>query len=109
MIKPKDLNRIKGIYNEIPAIKCKGLCVEACGPIGMTKVEWDILVDKTGKRPAVDNHGNCIYLKDGKCSVYENRPLICRLFGTVEDMKCGFDCEVKFLTREKAHELLSKM
>lgn len=36
--------------------------------------------------------GDCIFLKDGKCSVYENRPTACRIFPyTITDDGEGFD------------------
>jgi Fe-S-cluster containining protein len=32
----------------------------------------------------------CVFLKDGKCIVYENRPDICRLYGT-EFVRCRYE------------------
>jgi Fe-S-cluster containining protein len=36
---------------------------------------------------------DCPALVDGRCSVYEDRPLICRLWGAVESMPCVHGCE----------------
>lgn len=29
---------------------------------------------------------------DGKCSIYEHRPAICRIWGVVKDMQCEHGC-----------------
>lgn len=34
---------------------------------------------------------NCVALIDGKCSIYEDRPNICRQYGT-EFVRCRFEC-----------------
>jgi|SaaInlStandDraft_1057018.scaffolds.fasta_scaffold05290_7 uncharacterized protein len=36
--------------------------------------------DRISLRDVEEDNWNCILLKDGKCSVYENRPLQCRTF-----------------------------
>ena len=35
------------------------------------------------------NDENCVFLKNGRCSIYEERPSICRVYGT-ELVKCWF-------------------
>jgi len=35
-----------------------------------------------------DENLDCEYLKDNKCSVYDRRPLLCRLFGIIPGMPC---------------------
>lgn len=35
------------------------------------------------------NEENCVFLKSGRCSIYEERPSICRVYGT-ELVKCWF-------------------
>lgn len=91
--KQKLIRQIEEVYSNIPAsIQCKGLCQGSCGPIAMTEVEWERIVDKTGSEPTVDNFGTCSLLVDGKCSVYEIRPLICRLWGLAKEMECPFGC-----------------
>ena len=36
-------------------------------------------------------NGERSHLKDGKCSVYENRPFVCRIYSASERFKCE-DC-----------------
>lgn len=36
------------------------------------------------------NEENCVFFIDSKCSIYENRPDICRLYGT-KQMRCRWE------------------
>jgi Fe-S-cluster containining protein len=50
---------------------------------------------------------HCPALKDGRCSVYEQRPTICRLWGATESMRCPHGCTpANALTQTQSHELL---
>ena len=44
---------------------------------------------KKGKPIKSLNDENCIFLINGLCSIYEERPAICRIYGT-ETVKCWF-------------------
>ncbi len=79
-------DRLHQIYARVPHIACKGLCAESCGPIQMSKLEHEIL----GEPPAAMT---CTLLVAGRCSRYEDRPLICRLWGVVPEMPCQFGCQ----------------
>lgn len=59
----------------------------------MSTAEFDALAGSTGKPPGVDAGGMCVYLVDGRCSVYQNRPLICRMYGAVESLPCPHGCK----------------
>lgn len=57
---------------------------------------------------------NCPYLtKEKLCGIYENRPLLCRLWGLVDEprMRCPHGCKPspRYLTSEEGHALLAKM
>lgn len=46
----------------------------------------------------------------GRCSVYEHRPMICRLWGLVEDMPCHYGCKPeRYLTRAEGHDFLTRL
>lgn len=64
-------------YRRIPTMTCPPGCFRCCGPIWMSRAERDRLPETP------DDAANymCPFIVDGKCSVYEKRPLICRLFG----------------------------
>lgn len=98
------------LYAELPAIDCKRQCAESCGPIAMERVEWERICKRVGYEP----RGNlatldCPLLRDGLCSVYAIRPMICRLWGIVESMECPWGCKPeRYLTREEGFEFLSR-
>jgi len=82
---------------------CNGKCC-----VGEVEVfKWDAIysdqsltmqVDDNGLRDRVmkvDSDNNCVALIEGKCSIYEKRPTVCRRF-TV-----GSPCCIDFCTGEK--------
>lgn len=110
---------LERIYRAVPTIQCKGLCQQSCGPINMSAEErrridargvhiptMRELNDSIIDRGTVD----CPALRDGKCSVYEDRPLICRLWGAVESMPCPHGCEASpgLLVDEGAQALIGR-
>jgi uncharacterized protein len=107
----KTKQKLDELYKQIPVtIKCQGLCQESCGPIAMTEVEFERISETSGTTPCINESGICSLLKDGKCSVYSIRPVICRLFGLIESMKCPFGCvpTPRYLTKEEGFKILSK-
>ena len=118
------------LLKKIKSLKCKGLCQESCGPIGISKgerqrirdyctrhsipffplhirnamiavVEWKLSNGQV--RPEM-----CPYLQNGKCSVYPVRPMICRCWGTTMEMRCPYGCEPEegWLTNDEAFSLI---
>ncbi len=121
-IKKNPLRRIKldmsqirsldAIYREIPVVECKGLCTDSCGPIQMSKAEFDrlsISIQKVFAYKPTDEL--CPALVNGRCSAYAERPIICRLWGVVDDpnMKCPFDCQpAVYLTNDESRRLIQE-
>ena len=61
----------------------------------MTELEWQRISKRIGFDPYVDKKdGTCCLLnkENGECKVYNIRPMICRLWGLVEMMKCPHGC-----------------
>lgn len=90
---------LERIYRAVPAVNCKGLCTEACGPILMSPTERRRIEDQGVDIPTpatyiANGDTECAALVNGRCIVYGNRPLICRLWGAVESMPCPHGCEV---------------
>ena len=93
---------IEAIWEQVPDPHCKGLCTNACTVIPMTMIEARRLrraghplphhADVLVKMVASGERQDCPALVDGQCTVYEMRPLICRLYGAVEDMQCEHGC-----------------
>lgn len=89
--------RLRRVYAQVPRIACKGLCHDACGPIGMTPIEKYLLDKAAGHE--VHTAGltglTCSALgPDKRCTAYEDRPLICRLWGVTDGMACEHGCEI---------------
>lgn len=96
--------RLKKIYDKIPAIDCKGLCQNSCGPIIIFPAEAENIKAHGYSVPkeTVDHpkYGEmtCAALdSEGLCSIHRVRPAICRLFGVVNDPKmiCPHGCKPK--------------
>lgn len=123
------------LYAEIPEMECKGLCGDVyCGPIGMGKTERLRILDRIGHPPfsrifpAIEQPGElallafhehlsqsggvaclkCPMLVDNKCRVYDIRPMICRLWGAVEDLRCPHGCRPKELMKRADGKRLLK-
>lgn len=91
------LRQLERIYDQIPEVECKGLCTAFCGAIFMTELEHDRIVERTG-RPLgkVDARLTCPLLSiEGRCTVYDIRPFICRLWGAEEKLRCPHGCQPK--------------
>lgn len=111
------IRKLEEIYASVPSVECKGLCgATNCGPVHGSRVENRYVEEETGgklKFPIVIDKlavPNCPHLTSEKrCSIYEARPLICRLFGVVDVqvMRCPHGCSPKkWLTHADANKLM---
>lgn len=100
---------LEAIYARLPEMQCRGLCQESCGPIGMAAVEASAIRSKHGALPVAGSDLTCSALANGRCSIYADRPLICRLWGVVERMACPWGCvpEGGRITDAEAYAALS--
>jgi Putative zinc- or iron-chelating domain len=57
----------------------------------MTVLEAERLRKATHVAPRLTG-GRCIYLKDERCTAYQQRPLICRAWGAVPNLSCPHGC-----------------
>ena len=67
-------------------IKCRKGCSSCCILESVFPIEaWNIYLDITGKPELLgslnENSGECVFLKDDACIIYQSRPLICRSHG----------------------------
>lgn len=113
--------QLAAVYAEIPDMAdCRGLCHDSCGPLIMSKRERQIARERgvaipTGEQGirliTADPEWRCPALTDeNRCAIYESRSLICRLYGTVENMKCPHGCTPVggFLTAHQASLLIGR-
>jgi hypothetical protein len=99
------------LYAQVPSIPaCDGRCWVSCGPIEMFDRERQRIRERGVKISDADvamqsvDTFYCEALKDGRCMVYDIRPMICRIWGAVEDMPCPFGCvpEPGYLTADES-------
>jgi uncharacterized protein len=108
----RTLKAIDAVHAALPTLACKGSCHESCGPIGMTKPEWERIIERLGHEPRGDASLVCPMLgrATGRCRVYEERPTICRLWGLVRSMACPLGCvPSRWLSEREGHELLDRV
>lgn len=102
-------DKLRELYSELPSLDCLGLCADSCHHIGMTPLEQHIISEAGG--PGISMaHSPCPALDFvGRCSVYENRPTICRLWGAVADMPCHYGCKPdRYLSRDEGFSFLRR-
>ena len=107
-----NLNALDRLYAGLPRVECKKLCQGCCGPVPMTAVEGDRIAVRIGRRhEVVRGHSlDCGLLTDGGlCSVYDIRPLVCRVWGLVREMACPHGCvPERWLSDGEVRELIGK-
>ena len=112
---------LEELYAQIPDIPdCDGRCWRSCGVIDASWRELQRLRAAGIRLPefskwqadalgSADGEHMCPALTaDHRCAVYALRPLICRLWGTVESLRCPYGCvpEGGFLPAQEGMELM---
>jgi Fe-S-cluster containining protein len=60
-------------------------------------------------KPA-DDGLTCRYLKKARCTIYDVRPLICRLYGAASGLECPHGCRpARLVARDKVDALLARI
>ena len=84
--------RLKNWRKMIPAMECHPGCHKCCDGFApdMMKEEW-YRINHPGKYSMGEPLDTCPFLIDKGCEIYHQRPLICRMFGTVakEDVEAA--------------------
>lgn len=96
---------IRRFYERIPehALTCRGLCHDSCGAIGYSEAEARHIAYQHGSPPLANGFTRgeftqpddimCDKLTPTKrCSIYEDRPLICRVYGLLRALRCTHGC-----------------
>jgi hypothetical protein len=105
---------LDALYATMPAITCRGLCQLSCGPILMSRREWERICDRLGHVPEPTKEQAsrlvCPMLgDDGKCGVYDIRPVVCRLWACTPDMICPHGCRPeRFVLNKEGEHLLRR-
>lgn len=77
-------------------------CAECCSCVPFKRKDWQRLKSRV-QQPCVEtnyigntilpltNDAHCVFLTNEKrCAVYEQRPTVCRLFGTIPELPCSY-------------------
>ncbi|MGE6792208.1 hypothetical protein SAMN05216206_1318 [Pseudomonas guineae] len=81
--------KIDQLRLQIPSFACVPGCHDCCGPVTASSEEMSRLpVKSAAKHDAALAEFNCVHLGPQGCTVYDQRPLICRLFGTTPSLPC---------------------
>jgi Fe-S-cluster containining protein len=81
--------KLKFFRERIPSFACVPGCHDCCGPVTTSTLEMARLPVKTeAEHEAALAALNCPHLGPKGCQVYDERPLICRLFGTTPRLLC---------------------
>ncbi len=123
MTKTKKLRVLREIYASIPSPECKGLCVDQCTTVPVFPFELEQLEQVAGRKlPTMtgDALGGrllgrevgdpCPLLVLGRCGAYEQRPLICRAYGSTEGLRCPHGCRpAELVTRDEQYKHFEKV
>ncbi len=91
-------------------MRCDDGCGDCCGIVPATDDEFRKIqrfIAENGIEPAASLDGTCPLYQGGRCTIYEARPLICKLFGHAADpmMTCvrGYNVNVP------EHEIVARL
>ena len=80
------------LREQIPSFECVKGCHDCCGPVTTSSEEMSRLpVKSDAEHDEALADLRCVHLGPDGCTVYTERPLICRLFGTTPRMACPND------------------
>ena len=119
------LAKIDALLSGLPTFQCKEGCADCCGPVELSRLEYMRCIQVSGRtaedvgQQMQNNLKQGIYAcplldtKTNRCTVYDVRPAICRLFGVVKNqLICphGYAPESSaLLSDERAREILRKV
>ena len=92
---------IEDLWAQVPDAHCRGLCQDACGPVGASLTERERIWQRHGVALPDPFDGPIVHRcpllgLDGRCTTYEDRPLSCRLYGAAEGLPCPHGCGPTF-------------
>lgn len=95
------------LYARIPAVACQRRCQRSCVPVQMLPHERARITAGGGHHLSHVGPACALLDERGACSVYDQRPAICRLWGAVDTMPCPHGCQPeRWMTEAEALALL---
>lgn len=100
---------LRMLYRDVPAMSCLPGCTDCCGPVPWSADEWARVAQEPAALsadretmgnavvPTVPGTLRCPFASAEGCTVYDRRPLVCRMFGVVRDARltCPHGCGPK--------------
>lgn len=103
----KDARTHRQLYAKIPEFRCIEGCTDCCGPVPWSEHEL-----RAAGLPAIPPERPdkvCQFSLRGRCDIHDRRPLMCRLYGTVEDLRCPHGRgPLKLLSVEEGHGIVRR-
>ncbi|HSX89493.1 MAG TPA: YkgJ family cysteine cluster protein [Pseudomonas sp.] len=104
--------KIDHLRRQIPSFDCVPGCHDCCGPVTASSEEMARLpVKSDAAHEAALAEFNCVHLGPQGCEVYDQRPLICRLFGTTPRLPCprgrGPEQMIEERVERQVHQLIA--
>ena len=82
-------HKLDHLRRQLPRFDCVPGCHDCCGPMTASSEEMSRLPRKSrAEQDAALANYDCVHLGPQGCQVYDERPLICRLFGTTASLPC---------------------
>jgi Fe-S-cluster containining protein len=106
-----------------PSFECKPGCHGCCGIVPFSTSEknkvaalrpleqWEPFMNSSWVPASALMTMTCPFLGKDGCSIYEDRPMVCRLFGAVDhpNMKCPMGCGPKrLMTDAQSREMIAR-
>jgi len=116
--------RLEELFEQIPKFQCEEDCAGCCGPVFWSRAEDQLINEWLSKRGMKKKKRyikldtstvnkvdiTCPYIQNARCQIYPVRPLICRLYGAVEELKCPFGCgPEKLLSRDESNKIIKEV
>jgi len=98
---------VKSLRKRIIDVTCIHGCTECCGPVPMTL--WELRQMGEPVRENSIEKMECIFKSENGCSNYEQRPIICRVFGTMDKSQIVNNSPMNYLCCNKQYSLTSYM
>jgi hypothetical protein len=103
------MQTLQNLYDSIPKFTCTPGCNLCCGPTPCNTIEQQVLNIQQPITPTNPFNNTCLFSTPQGCSQYKNRPLMCRLYGTVEMLSCPAGNRPKLmLTRKQEKKLMQR-
>jgi len=81
----KEIEKLRALIPQFPS--CIDGCTDCCGHVHWSEWEWQQVMDNGLLATVNPNPFACPFSAKGNCDVYEHRPIVCRLFGQIDDEK----------------------